>query len=210
MKLKYYLRGIAVGILFTIFVMGLTSANKKREMSDSEIIHAAKKLGMVESQASVTITGIASTPSPDASITVTPTVKPTQAATPTPAASATVMPTKEPTQTPTPTLEPTKEPTQTPIPTLEPTKVPTPTKAPDKPATTEDKEDTVTLTIVKGMYSETIAQAAHQLGLVEDPKDFNKYLINHDFASNIHIGTYKIKKGATYYEIAKAITTRSW
>ncbi len=47
MKLKYYLRGLGIGILVTAVIMGIASG--KRQMTDEEVRARAKELGMVES-----------------------------------------------------------------------------------------------------------------------------------------------------------------
>ena len=48
MKLKYYLRGLGVGIICTAILMGIAlSGNKKEKLTDTEIIERAKLLGMV-------------------------------------------------------------------------------------------------------------------------------------------------------------------
>lgn len=47
MELKYYLRGLGLGIVVTAIIMGLTTS-KNRTMTDAEIIARAKQLGMTE------------------------------------------------------------------------------------------------------------------------------------------------------------------
>lgn len=47
MELKYYLRGLGLGILVTAIIMSI-AASKKRAMTDDEIIARAKQLGMIE------------------------------------------------------------------------------------------------------------------------------------------------------------------
>lgn len=47
MELKYYLRGLGLGIVVTAIIMGLTTS-KSRTMTDAEIISRAKQLGMTE------------------------------------------------------------------------------------------------------------------------------------------------------------------
>jgi len=49
MKLKYYLRGLGIGIVVTALIMGLISLSKKETLSDAEVIARAEKLGMVQS-----------------------------------------------------------------------------------------------------------------------------------------------------------------
>lgn len=47
MELKYYLRGLGLGIVVTAIIMSLTTS-KNRTMTDEEIISRAKQLGMTE------------------------------------------------------------------------------------------------------------------------------------------------------------------
>ncbi len=47
MKLKYYLRGLGIGIIVTTLILTI-SFNTKRKMTDEEVINRAKQLGMVE------------------------------------------------------------------------------------------------------------------------------------------------------------------
>ena len=47
MKLKYYLRGVGIGIIFATIVMTVSSLVHKYNISDEYIIKEAKKLGMV-------------------------------------------------------------------------------------------------------------------------------------------------------------------
>lgn len=46
MKLKYYLRGLGIGIIGTAIVMGIALSGKKETLSDAEIIERARLLGM--------------------------------------------------------------------------------------------------------------------------------------------------------------------
>ncbi len=48
MKLKYYLRGMGIGIILTAIVMGFALGGRKATLSDAEIIQRAKALGMTE------------------------------------------------------------------------------------------------------------------------------------------------------------------
>jgi hypothetical protein len=202
MRLKYYMRGLGIGILFSLVVMVLTGANETSTMSDAEIIHAAKELGMVEGNSRLNLSGLSPTP------VLTVTVQPTKEVTVTP--EPTLEPNPEPTVNlePTKTPEITKKPTATPIPTIapviEPTKPPEPTISPD----TGNNEETITLNIVKGMYSHAVAEEAYRIGLVEDITEFDKYLMNNGYASNICINSYEFKKGASMWDIAEKITKK--
>ncbi|MBQ8666492.1 MAG: hypothetical protein IJ526_06495, partial [Lachnospiraceae bacterium] len=99
MKLKFYLRGLGIGIAVTALVMGLAlGKNTKESMTDEEIKERAAELGMVEE---------------DRTLVSTPTETPTPTSTPTPTATPTPTPTKTPTPTPTATPTPTPTPTPT-------------------------------------------------------------------------------------------------
>lgn len=47
MKLKYYLRGAGLGIIFATIVMLFAGNVKEDALSDSQIIEKAEKLGMI-------------------------------------------------------------------------------------------------------------------------------------------------------------------
>lgn len=49
-RLKYYLRGLGLGIIFAVIIMMIGFHDNKQSMSDTEIIEKAKTLGMVEAK----------------------------------------------------------------------------------------------------------------------------------------------------------------
>lgn len=48
MRLKYYMRGLGIGIVVTAVIMGVSSNGKKESLTDAQIIARAKELGMVD------------------------------------------------------------------------------------------------------------------------------------------------------------------
>lgn len=80
MKLKYYLRGLGIGILVTAVIMGVTQGSRKETLSDREIRERAAALGMVEPGNSLADLEAAETPA----ATETPEATETPAATETP------------------------------------------------------------------------------------------------------------------------------
>lgn len=48
MRLKYYMRGLGIGIVVTAVIMGVSSNGKKEGLTDAQIIARAKALGMVD------------------------------------------------------------------------------------------------------------------------------------------------------------------
>lgn len=50
MNLKYYLRGLGIGIVMSAIALGITASGKKQALTEEEIIAKAKDLGMVEEE----------------------------------------------------------------------------------------------------------------------------------------------------------------
>lgn len=57
MKLKYYLRGMGIGIILTAIVMGFALGGRKASISDAEVIERAKSLGMIDPNSGVLDSG---------------------------------------------------------------------------------------------------------------------------------------------------------
>ena len=49
MRMRYYLRGLGIGIVVTALLMGFTKGGQKETLTDAEIVERAKSLGMIES-----------------------------------------------------------------------------------------------------------------------------------------------------------------
>lgn len=107
MKLKYFLRGLGIGILFTALVLCISY---RSENSDSSVIERARKLGMefpektpdtllnpTESPDTVVSGQAVRTPTATPGKTGTPTATPTSKTTSKPTAKPTAKPTEEPT-----------------------------------------------------------------------------------------------------------------
>ncbi|QHQ62103.1 hypothetical protein Ana3638_16005 [Anaerocolumna sedimenticola] len=170
MKLKYYLRGMGVGILFATVILATSiHVSSKTQLSDEEIIRRAENLGMVK-QSDTNLDDIIK-PS------ITPTVEPEKD----PTASPTAQPTDTPTATPTVKPADTKE--------VKPTKSleSEPIKEPDNPIIDKDETLTpevnniteqkdITFQIVPGMTSEDVSNLLKDKGIIEDAKAFNQYL----------------------------------
>lgn len=196
MKLRYYLRGLGIGIVVTALIMTIASSGKD-SMTDEEIMQRAAELGMVTQK--TLISQVQDEGNAEALESLQPTEMPVESSadvneTPTPEQE--IVPTEIPTQAPTevPTAEPTKAPTQEPA-------VP-PTQAPQPPAPGEK----ATLTVYSGEHSLTVAKRMQELGLIEDYQDFDDYLCDHGYSRYVNSGVYKIAQGLSYEELAKIIT----
>lgn len=204
MKLKYYLRGLGIGILVTTVILSLAGVGRKN-MTDEEVVKRAKELGMVESTLLSDL--------PDQ--TKTDEVRPTEPeislqpetsepeAGPEPEESASTPETPEaPEETPVAPKETPEAPKETPV-APEETPVSPEDGNPDIPA-----GETVTLVIGRGESSTTVSKNLKRAGIVEDAAAFDRFLCNNGYDKKIITGTYEIPYGASEEEIAKIITRK--
>lgn len=186
MNLKYYLRGLGIGIVVTALLMGFATRNANT-MTDEEIKERAAALGMVEQKVLSDI----STPAPEENAEVKPTIAPEITATP--------IVTAEPETTDVPVETETPKDTEA-VPTEAPT--PAPTEAPTE---SENPSESITFVIKSGETSWSISKALYEAGVVESASDFDAYLCQNGYDKTIRTGTFEISKNATYEEIAKKI-----
>lgn len=219
MNLKYYLRGLGVGIVVTAVIMGIALGGKKQELSNEEIKERAKELGMVE-EGTVLADAAANLQAelnkenendkePEAVPTKSPepTAEPTPEATqkPTPSASIEPSATPSPIKTSEPSAEPTTEKTSEPsqAPASEPAVVPT-----EKPAQTnggEQNAGTVTIQINSGDGSLTVSRKLEQAGLVASATDFDLYLCQNGYDKRLNVGTFEVPVNADQEQIARIL-----
>lgn len=64
------------------------------------------------------------------------------------------------------------------------------------------------ITISGGDGSNRVGEKLYQVGAVDSAQRFNSYLENNNYDNIIQPGTYSVPKGATYEEIANIITKR--
>lgn len=197
MKLKYYMRGLGLGIILTtlIFAIGVN----QEKLSDKQIINKAKALGMVMDDDNKNLEEVLDSIHPSITPSIMPSVTPTAEPTTEPTIEPAVEPTVQPTVQPTvePTIQPTVEPTKSPE--------PSPTVTPDD----EEQANTeIAFEIKSGMSSGKVATMLEDIGLIDDAEDFNQYIVNVNKASIIRVGNYSIRKGASYEDIVTMITSR--
>ena len=183
MKLKYFLRGLGIGIIFGAIIMlaaYLTSGSYK--LTDEEIISRAKNLGMVYES------DIATSGDADNEKNTTEEV------------------TAEAPTTEAPTTENTTEVTTEKV-TEATTRATT-----ESAKTTEDKKDaeyqTAEITVVGGMGSQQVAQLLEDAGMIESASDFDSYLNRNGYSTRIEIGTFEINSNMTYEEMATILCTK--
>ena len=184
MKLKYYLRGLGVGIVVTAVI--LTIANHLgNKMSDEDIIKRAAKLGMVMKE--------------DESL-----FPPTESETTTPEPTS-----SSPAEQDTTAVKPAEPETTTPEPTTpEPTTPEPTTPVPAEPQTSGVVIHTATITVTSGMYSEAVSQRLEEAGIVKNWREFNEYLTSNGYAERLQTGTHSFNSEMDFNEIAEILVSR--
>lgn len=196
MKLKFYLRGLGAGILFSVLVFVFVVGPKSSAISDEEIIAKAKELGLVEkTEKNIDMEKLRENTATPGLQESTMTGIPDSTDTPTP--SETPTPTNEPTPTVTPT------PTSIPIPTSTP--IPTDVPIEDEPVP-DEVIDAVVIKVVRGMTSEQICYLIENNGLIANALELNAYLIQNGYAEQLRVGEFTLYRGMTFDEIAKQLT----
>lgn len=213
MRLRYYLRGLGIGIVVTALIMGMTT-EAGRPLTDAEIRAKALTLGMVdaENRNLMSVGGGSASPesgqgSPESPAPQgtpgggqdpdTPLESPEIQDTAEPEDSLSPQPAETPTSSPTPTAGSTPTVSPTPSPALSPT--------PQVTASPAAVTETVTIRIVRGDSSYTVSRRLEEAGLVDSASEYDAYLVDNGYSKTIRTGTYQIPVGATWEEIAKMI-----
>lgn len=190
MKLKYYLRGLGIGILITtiIFIIGI-HVNQDKMFSDEEVIRRAKALGMVMDETDgKTINELDKDKKQDSE---TKDQKDSQKED-----------SKESKNDNKDNQEQTKD---------EQAKADAESeKAQDGDAATAQNQtvEQVEISILPGEYSDTISQKLLDAGIIDDKAAFSKYINDTNVDNLIQPGTFTVPKGASYEEVAKILTTK--
>lgn len=208
-KLKYYLRGLGIGILVTALIMGFVTKDN-RPLTDAEIKAAAAGLGMVESDS----LRLADLPQDQ---TTEPVKKPEDI--PESGEETSSGPEKESETAAEDTAEQEKEPETTAEDTAEQEKEPEtamedtaeatvePEEASESTAeTTQESGTDISVTVSAGSGSRTVCNRLEEAGVITDAAEFDKYLCDQGYSKRICVGTFEIPADASWEEIAKIIT----
>lgn len=204
MKLKYYLRGLGIGMIVTALILGISFSNRQDQtsqiMTDDQIRERAAELGMVDSS-ELTLAALQNSEKQPTEGTPEETTQTQEQnnieAEPETTVPAETQATEEPetTQESEATTEPEPEKTAGPETTAEPEV----TEAPQR-------TQTASITIQRGDDSGSASRRLYEAGLVENAKAFDNYLCNNGYSRSINPGTYEIAPGTSEEEIAKIIT----
>lgn len=194
MKLKYYLRGLGIGIFVTALIL-IIANHAGNSISDEEIIKRAEDLGMSMTE--------------EATLFAEKTEEDTTQET-----TASEEDTVEEGTTEDVTTEVTTEEVTTEVVTTEAqteaiteaiTEVPTTAPVAETTAASGDSTS-YTLVISRGMYSEAVSTALQSAGIISSASDFNTYLVNTGYAERLQTGTYSLNSSMTYEQIAAVIS----
>lgn len=182
MKVKYFLRGLGIGILVTTLLLfaGTKKANTNT-LTDAEIMERASELGMLTEDEVKDYRMDESLDNLKDSLTATKEPVETEA-TQAPKESASVSPSPSP-------------------------EVSGEVKASPSPSASQKKEPaTISIEIEPGMVSQNIAKYLYQKNLIGSASDFNNYMLERDVTKKLRVGTYEIPTDASYDEIIEIIT----
>lgn len=207
MNLKYYLRGLGIGIVMTALIMGITAAGKDKPLSDSEIIERAKALGMTEESTLLAdaaedglqaeAEGAENKQQPEEVMAATAVPEAT-------AEDAAASETAPESIAATPVAEATAKPTVTPtaVPTSAPS--PTPTSQPS-PSATPTPATGIAIQVNSGDGSYTVCKKLEEAGLIASASDFDTYLCENGYDKRLNVGSFIIPEGAEPDQIAKIL-----
>ncbi|MGN0241597.1 MAG: hypothetical protein ACI4CS_07920 [Candidatus Weimeria sp.] len=219
MKRKYYMRGLGVGIIATALILMLGLFFSGVPMTDAAVKRRARALGMVDSEnasgdaSSRTIkelqeeqkkktgsdakTTTTTSSDGDVTTTTTKTADPTEKKDDGRDSSTD--------KTSQANSDDSKSDSKSAKTDSDTTKSESSSKSADNTAdSASDKK--ISITIQGGDTSLSVGKKLQSAGLISSASAFNDYLEQNGYDQIIHTGTYSIKEGSSYREIAKAIT----
>ena len=210
MNLKYYLRGLGIGIIVTAVIMSVAGKDGKESLSDAEIKARAAQLGMVEESgllSELKVEEAKPTEAPGAAEEPKPAETPGATEEPKPAETPGATEKPKPTETPRATEEP--KPAETPRATEKPKPAETP-GATEKPQATisptkEPAGEMIDFSIKPGESSYTICKRLKEYGLIASAEDFDTYLCDEGLDKRLRAGDFSIPADATPKEIAEIL-----
>ena len=228
--MKYYLRGLGVGIVVTSLILGIGLGSRKETLSNEEIKERARTLGMVEE--SITVAEAAAQKEEEAQEKVTADPVPEEnaegdaetivSAEPEVSSEPAVSVSAAPETSEEPKVSAASEPEASEEPNASAASEPAASTAPEagatpeagvKPVADEAEEDSgtapekeiVDITINPGEGSYVISQKLEQSGLVDDAMEYDAYLCDNGYHTKLRAGVHKIPMGSTREEIAKLL-----
>ena len=207
MKIRYYLRGLGLGILFTT-VFFLIGGSSKQTMSDEMIKERAKELGMIENTVLADI-GNTMDESVEESIVISEIVS-TEVNTDIEVESTSEMDTETVAEETSPETEESVEETSM---EEELSEVETESSSEEEILSEEEEEEEetpetgqiISIVVNKGEGSDTVSRRLYEAGLVDDPYEYDRYLMQNKYDRKIGAGEHLIPTGSSWEEIAQLL-----
>ena len=184
MKLKYYLRGLGIGIIVTTIILASCFSMQKPKMTDAQIIEKASQLGMIMPEQDSVVAAETETTEPEETQQ-----KNEQQV----AAEEAQQETEQQTEVP---KEQATEETQQDAPSED-----TENAESEEPA----QQEPFTLVVNRGDVCRTMCENLAANGVIDDSEGLRKYLSEVGYASFISAGTYQIPYHASYEEITNIL-----
>lgn len=214
MKVKYYLRGLGVGIVVTAILLGRGDSGKTENLSNDEVIRRAKELGMIEStllsESAVSDNDISELTSEEEAVSVVSgdsILTESENSAPTISGDTQVSANEIEDEV---DVEVEKAQTVSDMEVLEEVELVQDAVSDNQKenATQNIATEDIVIVVNGGEGSYTVSKKLQDAGLVDDARAFDVYLSQNGYDKKITTGSHTIKPGATQEEIAKAITGR--
>lgn len=186
LKLRYYLRGLGIGIVVTVLIVGIVG-KRENAMTDAQVRERALELGMIDAD-SVVLSRL------QGDIADKPDVIPENE----PEENGEADSMKDMRES-----EGFEEETDGQREEQHGTDVSEETEASEE---MPEVAASVKLEIRSGASSYSVSKDLEKAGLIEDAGDFDDYLCQNGYSRSIRVGTYEIEVGTDEEEIAKIIT----
>lgn len=230
MRVKYYLRGLGCGIIFSAIVLSVSFSGKSdKQISDAEIIQRAKQLGMIdgekgdteevgselqenteEEKIPVKVENEDNTSEKDTEIKSVADVKDekkdssgTNSKTDTLKEESDSKKENKEEESDNKEISKTKDESEV----KDENSNKKENESQNESATAQTKEF-VTITIRSGQVCRQIAEDLERKGIVDDAEAFRNYMGQRGLASSIRSGTFQVPKGASYKELADCLTNK--
>ncbi len=194
MNKKSFLRGFGVGVLFTAIILGVSFSIRT---SESATVSRAKKLGMVfESNGEKVVLA-----TPEVSTQPSESAQPEESMQPETSTSpvSSTTPVENSSTDKNKSSKTTKDNKSDNSKEFEKAK---------KKAEKEMDDIKKELTINDGDWAGKVSDELERLGIIDDSKAFDKYLVENGYSNVINSGTYDVSPEDSYHDIAEKITSR--
>lgn len=182
MKLKYYLRGLGIGLFIATIILSISFSARDKTLTNVEIMNKAEELGMVKAE--------------DVDRTVSEKLEKIRQEETAKEETAEEEAAKEETAKEEALVEETVE------------EISQEEVAEEDNPESITTEGSITIVISSGMWSEEVSELLENKQMIDSAGEFNSYLVKNGYQHKIRTGEYTFSHGISFEEIAKTITSR--